>query len=391
MLSPAFRFDPYSPAVDADPFPFYKTLRDQYPCFWSTDANMWVLSRYDDIVRALNDWKTYSSAKGNLMDELPNRAGATLGTTDPPRHDRLRGLVQHAFAKRNLDYIEGHIRDAAREAIAGFAGEKTFDFVEHFSSKVTVKVLFRLLGLPPGDDNVVRDKAVLMVQSDPVTRQKGAAHIAAYEWVQDYAAKVIATRRADPGDDLISHFSTAEIEGDTLTEREVLLTTTTLIMAGIESLGGFMTMFALNMADYADARRRCVAEPGLLADAIEESLRFNTSAQRFRRCLMRDVDLHGQTMHAGDFVCLAYGSGNRDERRFPNADAYDIDRKPKGHLGFGGGVHACLGTAIARLATRLAFEELHKAVPDYQRVEEQLSWMPSTTFRSPLRLVLARN
>lgn len=390
MHGPAFRFDPYSPAVDADPFPFYKILRDDYPCFWSAEANMWVLSRYDDIMRALNDWKTYSSAKGNLMDELPNRAGATLGTTDPPRHNRLRGLIQHAFAKRNLDYIESHIREAAREAIAGFAGEKGFDFVERFSSKVTVKVLFRLLGLPPGDDALVRDKAVLMVQSDPVTRQKGPEHIAAYEWVRDYAARIIAQRRANPGEDLISHFSTAEIDGDRLSEREVLLTTTTLIMAGIESLGGFMTMFALNMADFPDARRRCVADPALLADAIEESLRYNTSAQRFRRCLVQDTELHGQRMRGGDFVCLAYGSGNRDERRFPNPDVYDIGRKPKGHLGFGGGVHACLGTAIARLATRLAFEELHKAVPDYARAHEQLPWMPSTTFRSPLRLDLVR-
>jgi cytochrome P450 len=391
MLSPMFRFDPYSPAVDADPFPFYKTLRDDFPCFWSADAKMWVLSRYDDIVRALNDWKTYSSAKGNLMDELPNRAGATLGTTDPPRHDRLRGLIQHAFNKRNLDYIEGHIRDAAQTAIDGFADKKTFDFVEDFSSKVTVKVLFRLLGLPPGDDNIVRDKAVLMVQSDPVTRQKGPEHLAAFEWVKSYAEKVIAERRANPGEDLISQFSLAEIDGDRLSEREVLLTTTTLIMAGIESLGGFMTMFALNMADFADARRRCLDNPALLADAIEESLRYNTSAQRFRRCLTTDTELHGQVMKAGDFVCLAYGSGNRDERRFPNPDVYDIDRKPKGHLGFGGSVHACLGTAIARLATKLAFEELHKVLTNYTRVEADLPWMPSTTFRSPLRLMLARD
>lgn len=390
MLSPMFRFDPYSPAVDADPFPFYKTLRDDFPCFWSADAKMWVLSRYDDLVRALNDWKTYSSAKGNLMDELPNRAGATLGTTDPPRHDRLRGLIQHAFNKRNLDYIESHIRDAARTAIDGFADKKSFDFVEDFSSKVTVKVLFRLLGLPPGDDNLVRDKAVLMVQSDPVTRQKGPEHLAAFEWVKTYAEKVIAERRANPGEDLISQFSLAEIDGDRLSEREVLLTTTTLIMAGIESLGGFMTMFALNMADFADARRRCVDNPALLADAIEESLRYNTSAQRFRRCLTTDTELHGQMMKAGDFVCLAYGSGNRDERRFANPEVYDIDRKPKGHLGFGGSVHACLGTAIARLATKLAFEELHKVVPDYARVEDRLPWMPSTTFRSPLRLLLTR-
>ena len=116
----------------------------------------------------------------------------------------------------------------------------------------------------------MRDKAVLMVQSDPRTRAKGPEHIAAYNWMQDYAAKVIAERRAHPKNDLISHFSLAEIDGDRLDEREVLLTTTTLIMAGIESLGGFMSMFALNLADFADARRAVVANPALLPDAIEE-------------------------------------------------------------------------------------------------------------------------
>ncbi len=385
-----FRFDPYSPAVDADPFPFYKTLRDEYPCFWSQEANMWVLSRYSDIVTALNDWQTYSSAKGNLMTELPNRAGATLGTTDPPRHDRLRGLVQHAFMKRNLESLVGPIKGIAEEIAAGLRGRQQFDFIEAFSSKFTVRVLFAALGLPLGDEELVREKAVLMVQSDAATRQKGPEHIAAYNWMTDYASKVIAERRKNPQHDLISHFSMAEIDGDRLDEREVLLTTTTLIMAGIESLGGFMAMFALNMADYPEARRACVANPALLTDAIEESLRFNTSAQRFRRCLTRDVELHGQTMREGDFVCLAYGSGNRDERQYPNPDVYDIGRKPKGHLGFGGSVHACLGTTIARLSVKAAFEEFHKVVPEYRRVQEHLPWMPSSTFRSPLRLELAR-
>ncbi len=385
-----FTFDPYSPAIDADPFAAYKTLRDDYPCFWSEHANMWVLSRYHDIVRALNEWQTFSSAKGNLMDELPNRAGATLGTTDPPRHDRLRALIQHAFSKRNLDYIDGHIREAANEAIAGFADRKTFDFIEDFSSKVTVKVLFRLLGLPPGDDDIVRDKAVLMVQSDPVSRQKGPDHVAAYMWMQDYAGKIIAERKANPGEDLISQFALAEIDGDRLEDRDVLLTTTTLIMAGIESLGGFMAMFAYNLANLPEARRACVANPALIADAIEESLRFNTSAQRFRRCLQHDTELHGQTMKAGQFVCLAYGSGNRDERQFPNADVYDIGRKPRGHLGFGGGVHACLGASIGRMGVRVAFEEFLKAVPEFTQVETDLKWMPSTTFRSPMQLDLAR-
>mgnify|MGYP003601242561 FL=1 len=385
-------FDPYSPAIDADPFPYYQRLRDEAPCFWSAEAQMWVLSRYADIVSAGQDWQTYSSASGNLMTELPGRAGATLGSSDPPKHDRLRGLIQHAFMKRNLLALEEPIRDVARQVFGQLAGVERFDFKE-VSSQFTVKVLMAALGLPMGEEALVpeaevRENAVLMVQSDARTRAKGPEHIAAYNWMQDYAAKVIAMRRTEPRNDLISNFALAEIDGDRLDDREVLLTTTTLIMAGVESLGGFMMMFAYNLASFGYARAAVVANPALLPDAIEESLRFNTSAQRFRRRLMKDVTLHGQTMKEGDFVCLAYGSGNRDERQYPNPDVYDITRKPRGHLGFGGGVHACLGTAIARLAVKIAFDEFHKVVPVYRRVADQLPWMPSSTFRSPLVLDL---
>ena len=384
-----FSFDPYSPAVDADPFPLYRTLRDEYPCYWSPEAKMWVLSRHADILAALAGWQSYSSARGNLMDELPNRAGSTLGTTDPPRHDRLRALIQHAFTKRNLENLAEPVRAMVRESLAELRGQRSFDFVGDFSARVTAKILFRMLGLPAGDDREVRERAVMMVQSDPVSRQKGPEHLAAYNWMQDYAAGVIAERRRNPADDLISQFCVSEIDGERLAEREVLLTTTTLIMAGIESLGGFTVMFALNMADFAAARAELVANPALLPDAIEESLRYNTSAQRFRRSLMRDVTLHGQTMRAGDFVCMAYGSGNRDERQFPDADRYDIRRKPRGHLGFGGGVHACLGAMVARMSVRIIFEEFLQAYPRFERVHQQLPWMPSSTFRSPMKLELA--
>jgi cytochrome P450 len=388
-----FSFDPYSPAVDADPFPYYKHLRDEAPCFWSPEAQMWVLTRYNDIVTALNDWETYSSASGNLMTELPGRAGATLGSSDPPKHDRMRALIQHAFMKRNLLALEEPIRAIAQQVFGQLKDAHQFDFKEA-SSQFTVKVLMAALGLPMGeeaivDEKTVRDKAVLMVQSDARTRAKGPEHIAAYNWMQEYASKVIALRKAEPRNDLISNFALAEIDGDRLDDREVLLTTTTLIMAGVESMGGFMMMLAYNLATFDAARKAVVANPELLPDAIEESLRFNTSAQRFRRRLMKDVTIHGQTMKTGDFVCLAYGSGNRDERQYPNPDVYDITRKPRGHLGFGGGVHACLGTAIARLAVKIAFDEFHKVVPEYHRVADQLPWMPSSTFRSPLVLELA--
>jgi cytochrome P450 len=386
-------FDPYSPAVDADPFPLYKRLRDEAPCFWSREAGMWILSRFADIVVAGQNWGAYSSASGNMMTELPERAGATLGTTDPPRHDRLRALVNYAFMKRNLEGLAEPMRAIARDAAEELRGLQTFDFKD-FSARFTVRVLMAALGLPSGeeaivDEETVREKAVLMVQSDPHTRAKGPEHLAAFEWMRDYAAKVIEMRRAEPRNDLISNFAAAEIDGDKLSEREVLLTTTTLIMAGVESLGGFMMMLALNLATHPGDREAVMQNPALLPDAIEESLRFNTSAQRFRRRLMTDVQLHGQMMKAGDFVCLAYGSGNRDERQYPDPDTYDLSRKPRGHLGFGGGVHACLGASIARLATRIAFEEFHKVVPNYACADKELAWMPSSTFRSPLALKLS--
>ena len=384
-----FRFDPYSPAIDADPFPYYRVLRDEHPCFWCEEVGMWVYSRYADIVTALNDWQTYSSARGNLVDELPNRAGATLGTTDPPRHDRLRALIQKAVTKKALDHVVEPTRESCIRHLDAVAGERSFDFVNEVSSKVTVDLLFYLFDMPREGQETVRDKAVLMVQTDPASRRKGPEHIAAYEWMASYAAELIEARKKAPGDDLLSSFITAEIDGESLADREVQMTVTTLIMAGIESLSGFLSMMALNLADHGDARRALAADPTLIPDAMEESLRYNTSAQRFKRCLQRDVEVHGQTMRAGDFVMLAYGSGNRDERQFPDADVYDIARKPRGHLGFGGGVHACLGTSLARLACRIVFEQLLRRIPEFERVQEQLPWVPSSNFRSLLRLDLA--
>jgi cytochrome P450 len=384
-----FRFDPYAPSFDADPFPAYKVLRDEYPCFWSEEADKWVLSRYDDILFALSNWKIYSSAKGNLVDEFPGRAGATLGSTDPPRHDRLRALIQSAMTKRALDHVLEPARASARSHLDALRGRESFDFVSDFGSKVTVDLLFNLFALPREGAEQVRDNAVLMVQTDPVTRKKSEAHLAAFAWMADYAENLVQERKQNPGDDLLSNFITAEIDGEKLLDKEVQLTVTTLIMAGIESLSGFLGMFALNIADHPDARRALAADPALIPDAMEESLRFNTSGQRFKRTLTQDFDLHGQTMKAGDAVILAYGSANRDERAFDNPDVYDITRRPKRHLGFGGGVHSCIGSALARVATQVAFEELLTAFPEFTRIDETLQWVPSSNFRSPQVLRLA--
>ncbi len=210
----AFRFDPYDPAFDADPFPAYKVLRDEYPCFWSEEAGMWVLSRYDDILAALANWKVYSSAKGNLIDEFPGRAGSTLGSSDPPRHDRLRALIQSAMTKRALDHMLLPARASVAGHLAALADDDTFDFVNDLGSKITVDLLFHLFALPREGAEHVRDNAVLMVQTDPVTRQKTEKHLGAFNWMANYAENLVQERKKNPGDDLLSNFLTAEIDGE---------------------------------------------------------------------------------------------------------------------------------------------------------------------------------
>ena len=165
-----------------------------------------------------------------------------------------------------------------------------------------------------------------------------------------------------------------------------MLTSATFVMAGVESLSSFMSMFALNLHDYPDARRRIVADPSLIAPAIEESLRFNTSAQRFKRVVAKQTELHGKVLRVGDKVALAYGSGNRDWRKFRNPDVYDIERRPQGHLGFGAGKHFCLGSQMARLVTEASLRRFLEEIPDFHLSVNSLAWNSSSNFRSPVAL-----
>jgi len=382
-------FDLYSPAIDADPFPYYAELRDKYPCYWSEGARLWILSRHDDIVEAARDWQTFSSSQGNMIDELPGRAGATLGTTDPPRHDRLRALSQAAFLKRNLDRLVEPTLEIADRALERIIAQGTFEFIDDFSSRITVGLLFRTMGLPERDHAEIRRKAILAISTDKEVKGRTPEHIAAFQELSDFLTEEVAVRRANPTDDLITHLAEAEIDGDRLSEREIVLTTATFVMAGVESLSSFMSVFALNLHDYPDARRRLVADPALVAPTIEESLRFNTSAQRFKRVVMRDTPLHGQTLRAGDKIALAFGSGNRDGRKFSDRDRFDIDRRPQGHLGFGSGKHFCLGSQMARLVTEVAMRRFLERVPDYHLAVDKVAWNSSSNFRSPTALPFA--
>jgi hypothetical protein len=382
-------FDLYSPEIDAEPFPYYEVLREQFPCYWCESGKLWILSRYDDIVEAARDWETFSSSQGNMIDELPGRAGGTLGTTDPPRHDRLRALSQAAFTRKSVEHLIAPALEISDRALDRICEAGQFEFINDYSSQITVGLLFRTMGLPERDHAEIRRKVILAVSTDKSVKGRTPEHIAAFQELSDFLSAEVAVRRNHPTDDLITQLAEAELDGDRLSEREIVLTTATFVMAGVESLSSFMSMFALNLHDYPDARRRLVADPALIAPAIEESLRFNTSAQRFKRTVMRETELHGKRLSIGDKVALAFGSGNRDWRKFRDPDVYDIERRPQGHLGFGAGKHFCLGSQVARLVTEVAMKRFLERVPEYHLSIRKLAWNSSSNFRSPIALPFA--
>ena len=378
-------FDLYAD-IDADPFSHYARLREDHPCYWSRGGQAWILTRYDDVLRAAQDWETFSSSQGNLIDEIPGRAGGTLGTTDPPRHDRLRALAQAAFMKKNLDYLVQPTLDIADAALERIVAMRRFDYIGDYSSLITVGVLFKLLGLPEQNPAEIRDKVVLSISTDRAARGRNPQLDGAFQSIVDFISREVAQRRAAPQDDLVTRLAEAEIDGDRLTEREVVLTTGTFVMAGVESLSSFMSVFALNLHDHPEARARCVADPKLIPKAIDESLRYNTSAQRFKRVVAKPTTLHGQNLSPGEKVILAYGAANRDWRKFPNPDVYDIDRNTQGHLGFGSGKHFCLGSQMARMVTEIATARFLARVPEFRLTNEKLDWVTSSNFRSPKAL-----
>ena len=384
----SFICDPYSRELDSDPFPAYKRLRDEYPCYWSEPGDCWMLTRYADVASAARNWEVFSSASGNMLDDIPERTGVTLGTTDPPRHDRMRALIQYAFGRQQNEYLVEPTRTMANAAIDRIFDTGRIEFISDFSSPITIGALSYLLGIPQDHAETLRIHVVQILQTDPETRKKTQESLDSFQWLKEYTEALLDERRKKPTDDLLTYILQAEIDGEKLRDLEIQMTSLTLIMAGVESASSFMAMLALNLADHLDAQRRVVNDPQLMSQAIEESLRYNTSAQRFRRTATRDFELHGQTIRAGDKVLNCYGAANRDERQFPDPDTYDIDRRPKQHLGLGTGKHVCIGAPFARMLVRTAMTEFHKRIPEYHRVASHIDWIPSTTFRSPVALDL---
>lgn len=376
-----FDFDPYSMAVQEDPYPFYKVLRDHYPAYWSAGANCWALSRYDDVAAACNDAARYSSARGNVVDDDPGRMGKTLGTSDPPKHDVLRGLVNAAFMRGRVLEREPQARAIVREYLDEFCAAGGGDLIQSLTARATCSLICDILGFPRSDHIQLKRWVDGLVYRDPVTRKIPPEGLGARKAMIDYANTTITQRRAEPRDDLITALIQAEVEGNKLTAEDLLYSISTLLAAGIESASSFLGNAMLALADHPDQSDLLRSDLSRAPNAIEELLRYDTPTQRFHRVAKVDIELHGQTIKAGQSVLVMYGAANRDERRFPDPDRLDITRPPARHLALGHGVHHCLGASLARSFARIFLEEWYGQVKAMTMHRDKIVRMHSPTFR----------
>jgi cytochrome P450 len=366
--------------VEGVPHDWFALLRREAPVFWQDERQgrgFWSLTRYDDILAASRDYQTFSSAVGgtSLMDLTPEQVESRMSMldADPPKHTRLRNIVNKAFTLRAVSAYEGRIRELFRELLDRAFAEQELDFVDAVAVELPMRILCELMGVPLADRRYLVELGNRMLgNTDPDQAGEftaGEADLSRYAHLPfsspaapemfAYANGLAAERRREPRDDLTTRLIQAEIDGDRLSEHEFDLFFLLLVTAGNETTRHAMSNGLHSLLEHPAERDRLVADPSLIPTAVEEILRFTPSLLHFRRTATRDVELRGETIRAGDKVALWYVSGNRDEDQFPDAGRFDVGREPNRHLSFGlGSPHFCLGAHLARLELRVWLEEL---------------------------------
>ena len=352
-------YDPRDPSVVDDPFPAFKRLRDEAPVYKLRNEDVWVISRHRDVEAAMMDWRTFSSAQGNVIYEDPARIGRTLTTNDPPRHDHLRRLI-------GAGYSPGRVK--AHEARIGLLVEDMldkidpghFDFVSEFAAPLTGKVIGSLIGVPEGDLEHLRvavDEAFVPTEAFPDGR--------GLKEVFDFMLDLVVRRRSAPRDDMLTAFINAEDNGVSMSDQDIAVTCGSILAAGFSSTAHQMSNILLALYAAPDQRRRVLDDLSLVPAMIEEGLRYDVGTMAFGRQTTRDVELHGVTIPEDSRVMLLLSSANRDERRFEDPDTFDLGREDRRHISFNVGIHHCLGSSLARLEMKIAFERLLPRIGEF--------------------------
>lgn len=363
-------YDPFDNDIDDDPYPIWKRMRDEAPLYYNEKYNFYALSRYEDVAPALPNWQTYRSGHGTTADILFSGIEVPPGILlfeDPPLHDLHRKLLSRVFTPRRMLAVEDLVREFCARALDPIVGSDRFDFVVDLGAIMPMRTIGYLLGIPEDAQQLIRDRNDTRITVDsspdgdisPSIFQDAIAEFVEYiEW-----------RATHPSDDLMTELLNAEIEeagGNRrkLERGEVLAYTAMIAGAGNETTARLIGAMGQLLAEHPEQRSQLVADPSLIPGAVEETLRFEPPSPVQARYVARDVEHYGQTISAGSYMLLLNASADRDRARHPDPDRFDIHRKAP-HLGFGQGIHFCLGSALARLEARVAFEEVLKRWTDW--------------------------
>lgn len=365
-------YSPFSKAIFDDPYPVYRRLRDEAPVYRDPEDRWWVLSRFEDVADALRDWPTYSSKLGPAP-ENPDDDGRKYSviSMDPPRHDRIRGVLKGFFTPKAVAAMEDALRAVVDHHLGRLRPGTTVDAMEAFAFSIPTDVIGDLLGVPQSDREQLR-----VWWEAFLTRHEGevampASAIEANRKISAYIGDLIEQRRERPGDDLISivlsaTFDDPESGGErSLTPHEVLMFANLLSAAGSETTQKLISNGLVALHEHPEQWRRIVNDHSLIPTAVNEALRYDTPSHWVARTLTRPVEKHGVTMQAGDWVLLLLGSANRDERRYDDPDRFILDRPRGTDVYFGWGIHICLGQWLARREAQLVFEYVAKKFPNY--------------------------
>ncbi len=379
-------YDPFDAAINADPYPTFRRLRDESPIYYNERFDVWALSRFEDVEKGLVDWQTFSSSRGDILElvqsgmELPS--GVVL-FEDPPLHTKHRGLMSRVFTPRRMNALEDQVREFCARCLDPLVGADRFDFVADLGAEMPMRVIGMLLGIPESEQSTVRDRADATLRTEaskPMELQQDA--IANGEIFAEY----VEWRAQHPSDDLMTALLNAEFEDEhgetrTLTRDEVLTYTMVLAGAGNETTGRLIGWLGKVLGEHPDQRRELVADRSLIPNTIEETLRFEPTGPHVARYVARDAEYYGTTVPAGSAMLLLVGAANRDERRYDDPDRFDVHRDLGQHLTFGYGLHYCLGAALARLEGKVALDEVLNRFPDWEVDYDHLELAPTSTVR----------
>jgi cytochrome P450 len=383
--------DLLDPAFLADPYPVYHRLRTEDPVH-RHPFGFYALTRYEDVSAFLRDPRFGKSGYQALFEQRfgPSPDGRWLPLSmlfrDPPDHTRLRALVSKAFTPRVVETLRPHIQGIVDRLLGDAVGAGRIEVIEDLAYPLPVTVISELMGVPAGDNETVKgwsrdvaralDAIALPVEPDVIERGRQSTRA-----MSSYFRELAAERRRRPGDDLLSGLVEAEEAGDRLTEPELLGTCVLLYVAGHETTVNLVGNGVLALLRHPVERRRLQDDPSLLPHAVEELLRYDGPVQRTGRMAMKDVEIGGVPIPAGSLVLGILGAANRDPAQFPDPDRLDLGRAEPRHLGFGSGIHYCLGASLARLEAQVALGTLMRRFPSLSLDEERPAWRPSSTLR----------